>query len=54
MSGHQEITDAIDVYFDGYYSKVNTVSAAGTGTATFAMTAANPFFRAPAGTGAPA
>lgn len=52
VTGHQDITDNIDLSGDAFYSATNVTNHVPSSTAVFTMTNANPYFVAPPGTGA--
>jgi iron complex outermembrane receptor protein len=49
MSGHQELSDSIELTGDAFYSKRDQSFQVATSNAVFGITNANPFFKAPPG-----
>jgi iron complex outermembrane receptor protein len=49
MSGHQTLSDTIELTGDAYYSKRDQTNHIATSNSTFGITNANPFFKAPPG-----
>lgn len=52
VSGHQDITNRVELKGQAYYSSYGATSHVAATSSTFTMTDANPFFVAPPGTGA--